>query len=76
MEWRKKKKPEKNWNKVLFSDESKIVIGHDQQVFIWPNRNEGWRPNVVPPRTLQSRYEVIIGSCICSNTVDTGKWTH
>lgn len=60
-----------NWNKVIFSDESKIMIGHDQRVHIWRKRNEGWRPDLVQPRASQPRYEVMIWGCISWNGVGT-----
>lgn len=59
------------WNEVIFSDESKRMIGYDQTVYIWCKRNECWRPALVQPRALQPRYEVMIWGCISWNGVGT-----
>lgn len=29
------------------------MIGHDQRVYIWRKRDEGWRPDLVQLRTSQ-----------------------
>lgn len=60
-----------NWNKVIFSDESKIMIWYDQRVHIRRKRNEVWRPDLVEPRTSQPRNEVMILGCIPWNGVET-----
>ena len=36
---------ENYWKKVIFLDESKIVVGQDSRVYVWRKRGEGWRPN-------------------------------
>jgi len=60
-----------NWKRVIFSDESKIMIGHDQRAYVWWKRDEGWRPDLVQPRTSQPKNEVMIWGCICWNGVGT-----
>lgn len=35
-----------NWKRVIFSDESKIMIDHDERVRIWREKNEGWRSGI------------------------------
>lgn len=60
-----------NWKRVIFSDESKIVIGQDHRVYIWRKRGEGWRPDLVQPRNTQNKLEVMIWGCICWNGVGT-----
>lgn len=60
-----------SWNKVVFSNESKIMIGHDQQIHFWCKRNEGSRPDLVEPRTSQTRYKVMIGGCISRDGIGT-----
>ena len=57
--------------RVIFSDESKIMIGHDQRVYVWRERDEGRRQDLVQPRTSQPKYEVMIWGCICWNGVGT-----
>ena len=59
------------WNKVISSDESKIVIGHDSRVYIWRKRGEGWRPDLVEPRNTKPCYEVMIWGCITWHGVGT-----
>lgn len=38
------------WRKVIFSDESKIVVGQNSRVYIWRKRGESWRPDLVEAR--------------------------
>ena len=37
----------RNWKRIIFSEESKIMIGHDEQVYVWRKTGEGWRPDLV-----------------------------
>jgi hypothetical protein len=53
-----------HWNKVIFSDESKIMNGHDSRVHIWRKRDEGWRPDLVAPPGTRPCFEVMIWGCI------------
>ena len=55
---------------MIFSDESKVMIGHDERVHVWRQHGEGWRPDLVPSRDTQPKYGVIWG-CICWNAVGT-----
>ena len=49
-----------NWKRVIFSDETKIMIGHDERVKIWRKRDEGWRTDIVHKKTEQNKIEVMI----------------
>ena len=33
-----------HWNQVIFSDESQIVIGQNNRVYVWRSSNEAYRP--------------------------------
>ena len=35
-----------HWKKIIFSDESKIVVGQDSRIYIWRKWGEGWRPDL------------------------------
>ena len=59
-----------NWNKVIFSDESHIVIGTNNRIYIWRKRGEGYRPDLVPS-TRDRKYQVMIWGCICWYGVGT-----
>ena len=48
---------ENNWKKIIFSKESKIMIGHDERV--WRKAGEGWRPDLVNQRP-RLKFEVMI----------------
>lgn len=68
-----------SWNKVVISNESIMMIGHDQQIHFWCKRNEGSRPDLVQPRTSQTRYKVMIGGLHLLGWYwddYTGKWEH
>ena len=47
---RKKKVDDRKWKKVIFSDESKVVIEKDQRIQIWRENGEGWRPDLYGPK--------------------------
>ena len=59
------------WNKVIFSDESKIMIGHDSRVYVWRKKDEGWRPDLVTPKQSKPCYEVMVWGCITWGGVGT-----
>ena len=52
------------WKKVIFSDESKIMIGHDMRVHIWRKTGEGWRPDLVTVDAPRPRFEIMIWGCV------------
>ena len=58
------------WNRVIFSDESKVEIGLDNRVYIWRRAGEEWLPASTspPPR---KRLGVMIWGCITFNRVGT-----
>jgi len=47
------------------------MSGHDQRVYEWRKRDDGWMPDWVQPRTSQPKYDVMIWDCICWNGVGT-----
>ena len=49
-----------DWKRVIFSDESKVMIGHDECVHVWRQCGEGWRPDLVPSRDSHPKYDVMI----------------
>lgn len=59
-----------NWDKVIFSDESQIIIGNNNRVYIWRKRGEGYRPDLVPSKANR-KFQVMIWGCICWNGVGT-----
>ena len=56
---------------MIISDETKIMIGHNERVRIWRKRDEGWRPDLVQKKTEQNKFEVMIWGCICWEGVGT-----
>ena len=38
-----------DWKKVIFSDESQMVIGTDCCVYIWRKSDEAWLPECITP---------------------------
>ena len=59
-----------NWYKVIFSDESQIIIGNNNRIYIWRKRGEGYRPDLVPLKASR-KFQVMIWGCICWNGVGT-----
>ena len=48
-----------NWYKVIFSDESQIVIGNNNRIYIWRKRVEGYRLDLVPSKANR-KFQVMI----------------
>lgn len=66
---------ENNWRKIIFSDESKMMIGHDEREYVWRKAGEGWRPDLVSQKP-QPKFQVMIWGCISwfeSGTVASAK---
>ena len=68
--WCKEKRrwPFDDWKKVIFSDESQIVIGNDNQVYIWRKSNETFRPERIC-QGVNRKISGIIWGCITYNGV-------
>lgn len=62
---------QQHWKKFIFSDESKIMIGHDERVYVWRKCGEGWRPDLVPSANVKPKYEAMIWGSITFNGVCT-----
>ena len=39
-----------NWDQVIFSVESQIVIGDNNRIYIWRKRGDGYRPDLLPSK--------------------------
>ena len=52
-----------NWKRIIFSDKSKVMIGHDERVYVWRKAGEGWRPNLSTTKP-RPKFEVMIWGCI------------
>lgn len=61
------------WDKVIFSDESQVVVGSDNRVYVWRKRGEGYRPDLVSsvPSAKKKVFKVMIWGCICWSGVGT-----
>lgn len=54
---------ENNWNSVIFSDESKVVIGENSRVYVWRTTEEAFRPECMCPLS-QRKVSIMIWGCI------------
>lgn len=61
---------ENYWKDVIFSDESQIVIGNDNRIFIWRRKDEAYRPACICPRSHR-KLSVMIWGCITHHGVGT-----
>ena len=52
-----------HWNQVIFSDESQIVIGQNNHVYVWRSSNEAYHPECMCP-PYQRKVSVMIWGCI------------
>ena len=74
LSWCKKKRRltvENYWKRVIFSDESKIMVGHDSRVYVWRKKDEGLQSDLETPRQHKPCYEVMIWGCVTWEGVGT-----
>ena len=63
-----------NWKSVIFSDETQVVLGTDDRVYVWRKTDEKWRPECLGMRSVRnggSRISVSFWGCICYSGVGT-----
>jgi hypothetical protein len=51
-----------HWNQVIFSDESQIVIGQNNRVYVWRSSNEAYCPECMCP-PYQRKVSVMFWGC-------------
>ena len=56
------------WKKVIFSDESQIVLGTNNRVYIWRKDDEKYNPHLVCSRS-ERKISLMIWGCICYDGV-------
>ena len=52
------------WNKFIYSDESQIVLGKDNQIYIWRKEDETNNPHLVCPPSKRG-INLMIWDCVC-----------
>jgi len=63
-----------NWSHIIFSDETKIVVGTNRKVYVWRNNEERLRPEclgVQPHSEHPARASTMFWGCICYHGVGT-----
>ena len=63
-----------NWKSVIFSDETQVVLGTDNRVYVWRKPEEKWRPECLGLRSVRNggvRISVSFWGCICYSGVGT-----
>ena len=58
------------WNKVIFSDESQVVLGQNNRFYVWRRKDEAEFPDCVCPPS-QRKISVMIWGCITYHGVGT-----
>ena len=61
---------ENDWRQVIFSDESQIVIGQNNRVYVWRSANEAYRPECMCLQ-VQRKVSVMIWGCVTLHGVGT-----
>ena len=52
-----------NWRHIIFSDESQIVIGQNNRVYVWRTAHEAYRPECMTAECVP-KVSVVIWGCI------------
>lgn len=63
-----------NWSQVIFSDETKVVLGKDRKVYVWRKPEERYNPECVgmfPDRSPRSGLSAMFWGCITFDGVGT-----
>ncbi|XP_061183013.1 uncharacterized protein LOC133191275 [Saccostrea echinata] len=50
------------WKTVIFSDETKIMLGTDRKVYVWRKADEKWRPECLELRSVRNDGVRLFGS--------------
>lgn len=58
------------WNKFIYSDESQIVLGKDNQIYIWRKEDEANNPHFVCPPSKRC-ISLMVWGCVCDHGVGT-----
>ena len=58
------------WKKEIFSDESQIVLGTNNRVYIWRKDDEKYNPHLICSRS-ERKISLMIWGCICYDGVGT-----
>jgi len=59
-----------HWKKVIFSDESQVVIGAKNRVYIWRKDDEKYRPHLICPKP-KHKLSLMIWGCVCNEGIGT-----
>ena len=59
-----------NWKKVIFSDETQVVIDQNKSVYIWRSPDEIWRPECLGVRG-RKQFSAMFWGCITHEGVGT-----
>ena len=59
-----------HWKKVIFSNESQIVLGTNNRVYIWRKEDEKYNPHLICSRS-ERKISLMIWGCICYDGVGT-----
>lgn len=73
VKWCKERKDwtiQQEWGKWIFSDESQIVIGNNNKVYVWRKADEKFNPQLVCPAPRR-RLSIMIWGCVCFQGVGT-----
>jgi hypothetical protein len=61
---------ERDWSRVIFPDECKIIVGENNRVFVWRKPDEEWLPQCLSPG-CKAKMSLMIWGCITFNGVGT-----
>lgn len=61
---------DRHWKKVIFSDETQVVVDQNKRVYVWRRADEVWRPECLGLRG-NSKFSAMFWGCISHNGIGT-----
>ena len=61
---------DRNWKKVIFSDETQVVVDQNKRVFVWRRADEVWRPECLGLRGNR-KFSAMFWGCITYHGIGT-----
>ena len=65
---------DEEWNYIIFSDETKVVLDKDRKIYVWRKSDEAWRPECLglySDHSPRKNVSAMFWGCISYNGIGT-----